>query len=464
MEELITFGGELKALDDTGRVGGYLITFSPDGKHKDLAGDYFKAESDLGPSDGNGQECLFEHGFPIIPKGKALSAATVKALEMLADRKFQPLKTRRDAIGIFAETVLDLEDEYEKFIHKRVKAGKMGWSSAASSHRVKRADDGWLMRWPISEGSITPRPCEPKHIGGVMPLKSVVDIDFMDIDDDQPSVKHVTATSFGDRIAQLISDREEDGQERTAVIKSLASAAMLRPDQIEAIIIENQRPSNAIIKAFARVLSVDYALLKDCADRGTPKTIKGLYAEELAERTPSIWELDSARNCVVRKIAEAARAASEGGGEYDWQAKITELMAEYSPGVAELINTQVASWVAGEYDGDEFYLKSGIVTDGSLVTSGLDFNEHSELVVTALTEITKRFRDNHGMRVKAGRVLSEKNRSRLAKLVDQMMASVTECQALLDETKPMASDTEKNAAYFNHARIQHRQLRAQIGV
>ena len=459
-DTLIYFGDAVKVLDDNGRIGALGIRFS-DGRKKDLSGEFFTSKTYLGPHDGDGQECTFDHGFPLKAD-----------LEEYSDHTFAPVKARREKLGIWVETALNLADDYEKAVFNLAKKGKLGWSSGSAGHRVKKDEKtGEIKSWPVAEWALTPRPCEPQNYGTALPLKSLGGIKFVDLDSETETETPLPkpapmkpAAKFGERIGQLITDREEDGQERAAVIKSLASAAMLRPDQVELIITENQRPSNAVIKAFARVLRVDYDLLKDLADKGTPKTIKGLFEEELAERTPSTWELESAMRCVIKKIAEAATASAEAGGEYEWQPKVTETMKEYTVRMTDLVNTQVASWVAGEWDGDEFYLKTAIVTNGALVTGGLDFNEHSELVVTAFEEITKRFRDNHEMRVKAGRVLSEKNRSRLSKLVDQMMTAVTECQNLLEETKPMANDMEKNAAWINHQRVKHQIQRAQIGV
>lgn len=150
----IYFGDAVKALDDKGRVGGYLVKFS-DGKAggKDFHGEFFDVKGYYGPSDGDGAECLLEHGFPL---GKDEVSKT------LADRTFQPIKTRRDELGIFAETFLNIEDEYEKFLFQRVQKGKVGWSSGAPGHRVKIDADGRITRWPIAEGSLTPRPANPQ--------------------------------------------------------------------------------------------------------------------------------------------------------------------------------------------------------------------------------------------------------------------------------------------------------------
>lgn len=155
----IFYGEAVKALDDSGRVGGYLVKFGSPGE-RDLHGEFFDAKGYYGPTDGDGAEAIFEHGFPVV--SETAPKATQAFHKSLSERTFQPLKTRRDEIGIWAETVLDIADEYEKAVYSLVKAGKLGWSSGAPGHRVKIAEDGRISRWPIAEGSLTPRPANPR--------------------------------------------------------------------------------------------------------------------------------------------------------------------------------------------------------------------------------------------------------------------------------------------------------------
>ena len=190
MEDLqIYFGDAVKALDESGRVGGYLVKFS-DGKEKDLHGEFFDAKGYYGPSDGNGAEALFEHGFPV---GKSA------AFQELAGYTFTPLKTKRDDVGIWAETVLDLANEYEAMVHKLVKAGKLGWSSGAPGHRVKVEQGGRITKWPIAEGSLTPRPANPQS--RAITLKSYLAQDTPDEAFGIPSLKALlTSESVPDEL------------------------------------------------------------------------------------------------------------------------------------------------------------------------------------------------------------------------------------------------------------------------
>jgi len=149
-DTVVAWGEAVKALGD-GRVGGYLVRFSSEAD-PDLTGEWFTAKTYYGPRDGDGADTLVHHGFPL----KA-------GMEELADRLLSPLKTTKDAVGIFAEVVLDMADEYEQAIYELVEQGKLGWSSGAPGHMVRRKDSGEITRWPIAEGSLTPTPAEPRN-------------------------------------------------------------------------------------------------------------------------------------------------------------------------------------------------------------------------------------------------------------------------------------------------------------
>ena len=128
---------------------------------RDLTGtDYFAPDTYYGPHDGDGADTMVHHGLPLKV-----------GLEGLSTRILAPIKTRRDEVGIWAETVLNLADQYEQAIFKLVEAGKLKWSSGTVARLARRAADGKLVRWPIVEGSLTPLPAEPR-LPAVMPLKA----------------------------------------------------------------------------------------------------------------------------------------------------------------------------------------------------------------------------------------------------------------------------------------------------
>lgn len=487
---LIYFGGAVKALDDNGRVGGYLVRFSdPDADEirKDLTGEYFTTKTYLGPADGDGAESIFDHGFAIEPPaGSKVDAATLKAIRELADRTFQPLKTKRDAVGIWAETVLDIADAYEQAVFGMVKKGKLGWSSGAPGHRVKKAEDGQILRWPIGEGSLTPRPAEP--LNRAIAAKSLTSVKFVSLDEDSEGepgfgcedcndnylkgaqdyqcAKHRHAPSrrvpLAAKLNQLIEDRVDDGLSRDDFVKRMAREATVDASVIESVLSgDTPRPPDAHLKAFARVLGVDFGALRESA-HGLSQTIKGMFEEALAEQTPSRWELDSVYSRIIRKLANAASASQLAGVSFDLAAKVKEATAEYLALLEAHALSQIEAWLEDGSE-EEFYLKAIVDLSSDLPVSGqLDLDDHSQVVVSALREVAKRFRANHEGRVKSGRVLSEKNRTRLSTLLEQLQPISEELQKLLDESKPMASDAEKRAVLGEYLRMKQRLH--QIGV
>ena len=146
--------------DGLAHVGAYAIKFSgPD--QKDLSGEYFTAQTDYGPRNGDGVATMFHHGLPLAD-----------GLEYLAYKTFAPVKALKDDIGIFVETVLNLSDEYEAAIADLVNAGKLKWSSGTSYHLARKSADGQILRWHPIEFSYTPTPAESR-LPKITPLKSI---------------------------------------------------------------------------------------------------------------------------------------------------------------------------------------------------------------------------------------------------------------------------------------------------
>jgi hypothetical protein len=218
-DAFLYFGDTLKALDDNGRVGGYLIRFSDDGSKKDLANEYFTSSTYLGKREGDGVDVMFHHGLP-LPHRPGLNAGVKKELIELEDRPLGVVKTTRDAIGIWAETVLNMADEYEKAVFGVVKLGKVGWSSGAVAHLVRKSSDGQITRWPIGEASITPQPCEP--LNRTVTLKAIESLKFVPLDEDesnQPTLSDIEqkVNSFDDL------DLESHSQLTVSVLRGFGS-------------------------------------------------------------------------------------------------------------------------------------------------------------------------------------------------------------------------------------------------
>lgn len=138
----------LKAINAAeGRVGGYLVVWgSP--QQRDLQGEYFSPESELGLDWYDQRPVLYHHGLD----GK-MKAAVIGVIDRL----------QADATGVWAEAQLDLRQKYVRTVLKLVEKGILGWSSGSLPHLVEVAADGHITRWPIVEGSLTPSPAEPRR-------------------------------------------------------------------------------------------------------------------------------------------------------------------------------------------------------------------------------------------------------------------------------------------------------------
>ncbi len=168
-DTLIVEGAEpLKALappeganaGNTLEVGAYAVRFS-DAREKDLAGEYFTKGTDFGPRAGDGVVTMFNHGMCPAP-----------GLEEVCEQTFGPVKVKRDDVGLFVSTCLDLADKYQAGIATLVKQGKLKWSSGTAKHVERKNADGEITRWHPVEFSFTPQPCEPR-LPGIRPLKSL---------------------------------------------------------------------------------------------------------------------------------------------------------------------------------------------------------------------------------------------------------------------------------------------------
>ena len=146
-QDLVIVGDAVKALDDNGKVGGYLVRFTTDAD-PDLTGDFFTKDTDFGESDR--LPVMYHHGFD----------------ETLKKRKLGKAELRRDDAGIWAEAQLQLRDDYEKHIFELAKSGKLGWSSGSAPHAVDRERTGksaWVKQWYLAEASLTPTPAEYRN-------------------------------------------------------------------------------------------------------------------------------------------------------------------------------------------------------------------------------------------------------------------------------------------------------------
>ncbi len=214
-DTLVVWGGEVKALEGTGKVGGYLVRFSTP-QDPDLTGDFFDASTDFGPH--TRTLVFYDHGFDDTLACRTLS--TDAAMET------------REA-GVWVEAQLALRDEYERRIYEMAKAGKLGWSSGTASHLVEREPMGKayrITRWPLGlDASLTPTPAEPR--AQAVPLKSLFTAGPRDglTLDTHSELALAAAEEFVARVRSLADLRAQDGrtlsEARREQVKRLYDAA-----------------------------------------------------------------------------------------------------------------------------------------------------------------------------------------------------------------------------------------------
>ncbi len=151
-----------------GRIGGYLLVWGASAHRdggsveegqavqRDLQGQYFTPETDVGLDWYERRPVLYHHGLD-----GALKAAVIGVIDSLIP----------DETGLWAEAQLDLRKRYVRAVRRLVDQGLLGWSSGSLPHLVEISADGQIKRWPIVEGSLTPTPAEPRQTD-VQTLKS----------------------------------------------------------------------------------------------------------------------------------------------------------------------------------------------------------------------------------------------------------------------------------------------------
>jgi hypothetical protein len=156
--KLIAFGGAVKALKgQRGRVGGYLVMWG-DASRRDLEGEYFTPETDLGLDWFPARPALYHHGLD-----GTIGPVKIGQIDLLTP----------DDTGVWVEAQLDLRHRYVDAVLALVEKEALGWSSGTLPQLV-RVERGKITRWPIVEGSLTPTPAEPRIT--VVPLKALLDL------------------------------------------------------------------------------------------------------------------------------------------------------------------------------------------------------------------------------------------------------------------------------------------------
>ena len=247
-DELISFGGEIKALGD-GRVGGYLVRFTTK-DDPDLSGDFFTKDTDFGPAASSA--AWFHHR----QSAKLADGTIMPALK----KRFPDVILKKDNFGVWAESVLNLRDQYEKFVYDQVVAGKMGFSSGTAPHTVDREVVGkgvaWVKSWMLgTDASYTPSPCEYRNT--VVSIKSLV-----------IPVESALPAADNSNSQPITTNSKEDKMEKDE-IKTAIDAALAERD---AVVAQKKQADDA---------------LKTAEAEGYKKAVEELKSKNMLKTTPA---------------------------------------------------------------------------------------------------------------------------------------------------------------------------------
>lgn len=217
-------GTALKMLDNE-RVGGYLVVWGS-AEARDLQGEYFTPETELGLDYYDNRPLLYQHGLD-----DTLGTLKIGTIHSL----------KKDDIGVWMEAQLDMRQEYARAVARLVEQGALGLSSGTLPHWVTVDEDGHIRRWIIVEGSATPTPAEPRTNLDVM--KALTELDsFLGTDHkalDDPDSREDEAPEDDARKGDEPGEDEvpvDDDPDSTLSSKSPEGGATMTPEMINALI------------------------------------------------------------------------------------------------------------------------------------------------------------------------------------------------------------------------------------
>lgn len=226
----------------------------------------------------------------------------------------------------------------------------------------------------------------------------------------------------------------------------------VKPERLQANLLKAQKFDRIRILKKGEIMEdsiVTAPMNKLAMASGVKSQAKGMLAEEMAQTTPSIWEVESAFHRVVRKIAETAKDSDVTGAVIDWRAKVTDLVGEYGPQILPIVVSQIEEYL--DSSDNEFYLK-GI--------SGTDSFESFESVGAVLKKFTDDMQRNHANRVKEGRILSASNRAKVQAAYDALGELLTASEPPPKEATEKQIDV--SALRTRNTRIRNRLLRESL--
>lgn len=393
---LVHYGGEVKALGDDGKIGGYLVTFG-DADTPDLSAtrDFFTKDTDFDIETGEKRSVYYSHGLDATMGVKKIGALTVTDMA-------------KDDHGVWVEAQLKMRDKYEQAIFGMVKEGKLGWSSGAPTHLVRRkaikTDEGTvheILHWPIGEGSLTPTPAEPRC--DAFALKSL-----------------------GAMIGMDGGDHSRDVEDHTT--KALPSG--MSYDDLRALLQDE--------------LNEDFA---DTDPDGDATPFGGLYIVDIYDDALVYRDDDD-----LYRIPYAVTA----GNDVTW-------------GDAEtVIRTTVYQSVTGEDAENTTVPMAGKMADVTSIkeqlTRSMPFGDHADVATSAMEGFVARAESLTAMSTKAGRVISAANREKLRRIHAQMQTTHTAMAGHLEAINNLLlstdPDAKKDVDEIAALRMRHERIKA----
>lgn len=213
------------------------------------------------------------------------------------------------------------------------------------------------------------------------------------------------------------------------------------------------RPCNPFSQAIPMKAFVE-ELAESKGEKPAAKSVDGesLFTQSLRQTEQQTWEPWSAVQTGTRKIVEAALAKDVTGVEVNVREAVTALVGAYAPKLIEAIVSQVTDYLNSEVREEHFYLKSvfdELSDEGNGARAASKFSDHLEVVLVAAREVNQRAKSIHELRVKAGRVLSEANRTRLSQLLASLQTCTGDIETLLADAVPKTPSKSADPELLN---------------
>jgi HK97 family phage prohead protease len=210
----------------------------------------------------------------------------------------------------------------------------------------------------------------------------------------------------------------------------------------------------------------------------TGKAIKGMFADALADRTNSPWNLWEVFMSVVCAIEAQDEAAEALMLPYDYQGAVNEAVQEFAALLAATLIEEDMEEDAPGGDTDDGGMDEGMDMGGMgmMGRTAPNTNKHKsggsvtslheasylDWLGTALKRFEERVTARIEMRTKEGRVLSTANWQALADMCDQMDELSKRVRSMLSDAQPKPKDKSSDKfdinQVFNHMMVMGLQL------